>query len=94
MVWVRRDHACYIGPDLGVDLHDAAVAVLSLGLDAPFTLETNGHDAITARSAFAPARALHRVIAPGRILLLFIEPARRHTEFVAAAMGRFIDLTA
>src|SRR5947199_1817814 len=91
VVWILREHVCYIGPDLGVDVHDAAVAVLSIGLDAPFTLETNGHGAVTARSAFVPARALHRVIAPtGRILLLFIEPARTHTEFVGAAMGRFV----
>jgi AraC-like DNA-binding protein len=90
-VWILREHVCYIGPDLGVDVHDAAVAVLSIGLDAPVTLETNGHGAIRAHSAFVPARTLHRVIAPaGRILLLFIEPARRHTEFVGAAMRRFV----
>ena len=91
VVWILREHVCYIGPDLGVDVHGAAVAVLSIGLDAPFTLETNGHGAIAARSAFVPARTLHRVIAPaGRIVLLFIEPARSHTEFVAAAMRRFV----
>ena len=91
VVWILREHVCYVGPDLGVDVHGAAVAVLSIGLDAPLTLETNGHGAITARSAYVPARTLHRVIAPeGRIVLLFIEPARRHTEFVAAAMWRFI----
>ena len=91
VVWILREHVCYIGPDLGVDVHDAAVAVLSIGLDAPLTLETSGHGAIAARSAFVPARTLHRVIAPvGRIVLLFLEPARRHTEFVGAAMRRFV----
>ena len=77
VVWIRHDHVCYIGPDLGVDMHSAAVAVLSIGLDAPLTLETSGQGAITARSVYAPARAPHRVIAPeGRILLFFVEPAR------------------
>jgi AraC-like DNA-binding protein len=90
-VWILREHVCYIGPDLGVDVHSAAVAVLSIGLDASLTLETEGHGAITTRSAYVPARTLHRVIAPeGRILLLFIEPARKQTELVAAAMRRFI----
>lgn len=91
MVWIRRDHVCYIGPDLGVDMHSAAVAVLSIGLDAPLTLETSGQGTIAARSVFAPARTPHRVIGPeGRLLLFFVEPARRQTEFVAAAMQRFI----
>jgi AraC-like DNA-binding protein len=72
-------------------MHEAAVAVLTIGLDAPLTLETNGHGAITARSAYVPARTLHRVIAPeGRIVLMFIEPARKHIEFVGAAMRRFV----
>jgi AraC-like DNA-binding protein len=90
VVWILREHVCYIGPDLGVDMHDAAVTVLSIGLDDRLTLETNGHGTITARSALVPARVLHRVIAPaGQILLLFIEPARSHTEFVGAAMRRY-----
>jgi len=91
VVWIRRDHVCYIGPDLGVDMHSAAVAVLSIGLDAPLTLETSGQGMITARSVYAPPRTQHRVIAPeGRILLFFVEPARNQTEFVAAAMRSFI----
>jgi len=90
-VWIRRDHVCYIGPDLGVTMHQAAVAVLSIGLDGPLTLETSGHGELTARSAYVRARTSHRVIAPeGRIVLLFVEPSRTQTEFVAAAMRRFV----
>jgi AraC-like DNA-binding protein len=90
-VWIRRDHVCYIGPDLRVDMHDAAVAVLSLGLDVPMRLETRGHGEFTVRSAYVRARTPHRVIAPeGRIVLLFIEPSREQTEFVATAMRRFV----
>jgi AraC-like DNA-binding protein len=90
-VWIRRDHVCYIGPDLGVDMHATAVAVLSIGLDAPFTLETSGHGELKVRSAFVRARTPHRVIDPeGRIVLLFVEPSHTQTEFVAAGMRRFI----
>jgi AraC-like DNA-binding protein len=91
VVWIRGGLACYIGPDLGVDMHRAAVAVLSVGLDTAVTLETSGHGAITTRSTYVPARTFHRVIAPqSRILLLFIEPSRRNSEFVAAGMRRFV----
>jgi AraC-like DNA-binding protein len=90
-VWIRRDHVCYIGPDLGVDMHEAAVAVLSIGIDGPLRLETDGHGEFAVRSAFVRARTSHRVIAPeGRIALLFIEPSRTQTEFVAAAMRCFV----
>jgi AraC-like DNA-binding protein len=90
-VWIRRDHVCYIGPDLGVTMHEAAVAVLSIGLDVPLRLETNGYGELTVRSAHVRARTSHRVSAPeGRIALLFIEPSRMQTEYVAAAMRRFI----
>jgi AraC-like DNA-binding protein len=74
VAWIRPGQAGYIGPDLGVDLHSASVGVLTVGLDAPFVVETPEHGAIRTRSVYAPARAQHRVIAPeGRILLLFTE---------------------
>ena len=74
VAWIRPGQAGYIGPDLGVDLHAASVGVLTVGLDAPFIVETPQHGAITARSFYAPARAPHRVVAPeGRILLLFTD---------------------
>lgn len=72
VAWIRPGQAGYIGPDLGVDLHAASVGVLTVGLDAPFVVETPQHGAVRARSFYAPARVQHRVIAPeGRILLLF-----------------------
>jgi AraC-like DNA-binding protein len=72
VAWILPGQAGYIGPDLGVDLHAASVGVLTVGLDAPFVVETAHHGAIRTRSVYAPARAQHRVIAPeGRILLLF-----------------------
>lgn len=87
MAWIRPGQLGYIGPDLGVDLHATPVAVLSIGLDAPFTLETAGHGATTVRSAYAPARTTHRVVAPeGRILLLLIDPAGTPAGRLAAAV--------
>ncbi|MGY1945989.1 helix-turn-helix domain-containing protein [Nocardia asiatica] len=76
MVWLRPGHAGYIGPELGVDLHSVSVAVLSVGLEGPFVLQTAAHGEVGTGSAFAPARAAHRVVAPERwILLLFVDPA-------------------
>jgi AraC-like DNA-binding protein len=90
VAWIRPGKVGYIGPDLGVDLHATSVAVLSVGLDAPFTLETAGHGATTARSAYAPARTTHRVVArEGRILLLLIDPAGPPAVRVAAALQRY-----
>jgi AraC-like DNA-binding protein len=76
VAWVRPGRVGYVGPDLGVRTHAPAVAVLTVGLDAPFVLETPDRGPVVARSAFAPARQPHRVIAPeGRILLLFLDSA-------------------
>jgi AraC-like DNA-binding protein len=89
VAWIRPGQVGYIGPDLGVGLHAASVAVLSVGLDAPFTLEVAGHGATIVRSAYAPARTPHRVVAPeGRILLLFIDPVGVPAVHAAAAMQR------
>lgn len=75
-MWIRPGHVGYIGPELGVDPHSTSVAVLSVGLDGPFVLETATHGEIRTGSSFAPARAVHRVNAPGGwILLLFVDVA-------------------
>lgn len=81
VAWIRPGQAGYIGPDLGVDLHAASVGVLTVGLDAPFVVETPQHGAVRARSFYAPARVRHRVIAPeGRILLLFTHSVLRRLD--------------
>lgn len=75
-MWIRPGHVGYIGPELGVDPHSTSVAVLSVGLDGPFVLETATHGEIRIGSSFAPARAVHRVNVPGGwILLLFVDIA-------------------
>ncbi|MGV9413155.1 helix-turn-helix domain-containing protein [Nocardia sp. NPDC003693] len=89
-MWIRPGHAGYIGPELGVDLHAPAVAVLSVGLDAPFELDTATHAPITTRSCFAPAHTPHRVTVPGGwILLLFVDPASTRASAIAGAMTAF-----
>jgi AraC-like DNA-binding protein len=91
VAWIRPGQAGYIGPDLGVDLHAASVGVLTVGLDAPFVVETPEHGPITTRSVYAPARAPHRVIAPaGRILLLFTDSAACSDEAAPATMRRLV----
>lgn len=91
VAWLGAGQAGYVGPDLGVDLHAASVDVLTVGLDAPFVVETPDHGAIRARSFYAPARAQHRVVAPeGRVLLLFTDSSawcldeRLERELIAA----------
>lgn len=92
VAWIMRDHTGYIGPDLGVGLHGCSVGVLTVGLDAPITLETPSHRKITARSFYAPARAAHRVVASegGRILLLFAGSAGAPADRMDAAMQRHV----
>jgi AraC-like DNA-binding protein len=87
VVWLRPGHVGYIGPELGVDPHSTSVAVLSVGLDGPFVLETAAHGEICTGSSFAPARAVHRVNAPGRwILLLFVDFASAPAIAIAQEM--------
>lgn len=88
LVWVRPGHVGYIGPELGVDLHSPSVAVLSVGLDEPFVLETAAHGDIRTGSSFAPARAVHRVVAPEKwILLLFVDPTGTPATGIAEEMA-------
>jgi AraC-like DNA-binding protein len=74
VLWIRSRHAGYVGPELDVGLHETPIACLGLGLDGPFVFETAEHGEITARSAFAPARVLHRIVTDGWIILIFAEP--------------------
>lgn len=84
---MRPGHIGYIGPELGVDPHSPSVAVLSVGVEQPFVLETAAHGDIHTSSAFSPARAVHRVVSPeARILLLFIDPAGAPAAGVAQEM--------
>ncbi|MFE7800808.1 helix-turn-helix domain-containing protein [Nocardia sp. NPDC057440] len=94
VVWMRTGHTGYLGPELGVDPHSPSVAVLSVGLEGPFVLETAAHGDIRTGSSFAPARAVHRVVAPEAwILLLFVDtagaPATGIAEEMTATVGPY-----
>jgi AraC-like DNA-binding protein len=54
VAWIRPGQLGYIGPDLEVDLHATPVAVLSIGLDAPFTLMTARHGATQCAARTRP----------------------------------------
>lgn len=93
-MWIRADHAGYLGPNIPVLDHAAAVDVLYIAVDGPLRLESPGLGALALRSVYAPARVLHRVLAPeGRVLLLFADPAGQAASGLGAAMrdrvGRF-----
>lgn len=91
LVWIRPGHAGYLGPELGVDPHSSSVAVLSVGVDGPFVLDTATHGEIRTRSALAPARAVHRVNARDeRILLLFVDIVGSPAEAIAAQMTSIV----
>lgn len=87
LVWIRPGHAGYLGHELGVDPHSTSVAVLSVGLTGPFVLETATHGEIRARSALAPARAVHRVNSrDDPILLMFVDIIDSPAAAIAAEM--------
>ncbi|PXX61752.1 AraC family transcriptional regulator [Nocardia tenerifensis] len=93
-MWIRPDHAGYLGPNIPVVDHAAAVDVLNIAVDAPLIFESPGLGTRRVRSVYAPARVPHRVLAPeGRVLLLFADPAGHSASSMGAAMdetvGRF-----
>ncbi|WP_280303275.1 AraC family transcriptional regulator [Nocardia neocaledoniensis] len=63
------------------------MAVLSVGLNGPFVLETATHGEIHARTALAPARAVHRVNSrDDPILLMFVDIVDSPAVAIAAEM--------
>ncbi|WP_327141240.1 helix-turn-helix domain-containing protein [Nocardia sp. NBC_01327] len=74
VLWMRPRHVGYLGPDLGVGMHDTAIACLGLALDGPFTVDTAEYGTLVTSSVFVPARVRHRIVSQGRIALLFAEP--------------------
>ncbi|AHH18238.1 putative transcriptional regulator [Nocardia nova SH22a] len=87
MAWVRPGHVGYVGPDLGVEPHSPAVAMLSVGLHGPLLVHTGAHGRIRTGSSFAPARTTQRLVAiEGWILALFVEPAGAPATAIADEM--------
>ncbi|MEV2275047.1 AraC family transcriptional regulator [Nocardiopsis sp. NPDC049922] len=88
VLWVRPGHVGYLGPELDVGPHSTPVACLGLGLDGPFRLETADHGEHRARSMFAMARARHRIVTDGWILLLYAEPGGAASKALLDGMTR------
>lgn len=90
-MWIRPDHAGYLGPNVRVEHHTAAVDVLNVGVDGPLIFESPDIGRARLRSVYAPARVPHRVLAPeGRVLLLFADPAGRTASGMAGSMRGFV----
>ncbi|MBF6171007.1 helix-turn-helix transcriptional regulator [Nocardia blacklockiae] len=94
VVWLRPGHAGYLGPNIRVEHHTAAVDVLNVGVDGPLLFDAPDLAPVRLRSVFAPARVPHRVLIPeGRVLLLFADPggpvASGTADAMAGRLGRF-----
>ena len=77
-IWMRGARAAYLGPGLDLAPHRNAVAVIALGLEAPFDLalsEENGAEpgSRTLRSAVIPAGVLHHLRARGPMAFLYLD---------------------
>ncbi|MEV6322266.1 AraC family transcriptional regulator [Nocardia sp. NPDC051787] len=73
-LWLWAGQAIYRGPSLRLDAHSTAVDCLAVGVDAPFTLESDGV-ASTVRSALIPPRRVHRVVAGGdHMMFCYLDP--------------------
>jgi AraC-like DNA-binding protein len=72
--WGAR--ALFIGPALGLSPHRNAVAVVAVGLDAPFELSWNEHDYRRCRSALIPPNTLqHFRETSGEMGFLYVDAA-------------------
>lgn len=77
-IWLRGARAAYLGPGLDLAPHRNAVAVIALGLEAPFDLalsEGKGADPAsrTLRSAVIPPGVLHHLRARGPMAFLYLD---------------------
>ncbi|MEV0368420.1 AraC family transcriptional regulator [Streptomyces sp. NPDC050636] len=85
-LWPGR--AVYSGPSLELDLHSGSVAVLAIGTDKEFTLETADGTRRTARGALIRARVPHRIEAHGGwMTFCYFEPGSAAERACVAALG-------
>jgi len=74
-IWLWPGQAAYLGPSLNLAPHAGSVHCFALGVDAPFTLHTKDLGERRVRSALLPARTRHHLIADGRMLFFYLDPA-------------------
>ncbi|KZB88365.1 hypothetical protein AVL48_20695 [Amycolatopsis regifaucium] len=74
-MWLALGHAFYLGPLLRLGPHSSAIACLGVGLDAPFTVRTDGIPDLTARSFLFRARVRYEIRdGAGRMLFCYFDP--------------------
>lgn len=97
-LWFMGARALYVGPSFGLAAHRNAVAVLCVGVHAPFGVARDPHDeragSVECRSAFIPPATWHRlVLPPGPMAFLYLDPWSADVQAVRDAMrddrGRF-----
>lgn len=86
-LWLWAGQAIYRGPSLRLDAHSTAVDCLTIGVDAPFTLESD-RTARSVRSALIPPRTVHRVVADGdSMMFCYLDPGSRRARACRAQMA-------
>lgn len=87
--WGAR--ALFIGPAFGLSPHRNAVAVVAVGLQAPFELSSNTHDYRRCRSALIPPNTLQHLRATGGAMaFLYVDAVSNdyaHLRSLAATNG-------
>lgn len=88
-LWAWGARVLYVGPALSLTAHRNAVAVLAIGLDAPFEVaETPGDPASRWRACrtllIAPDALHHLRSAGGRMAFLYVDPLSRDLEILQA----------
>jgi len=82
--WGAR--ALFIGPALGLSPHRNAVAVVAVGLEAPFALSWNTHDYRRCRSALIPPNTLqHFRETSGDLGFLYVDASSNDYEQLRAS---------
>jgi len=85
--WGAR--ALFIGPALGLSPHRNAVAVVAVGLDAPFTVSWNTRDYRSCRSALIPPSTLqHFQETSGEMGFLYVDAASNDYAQLRASATR------
>ncbi|MEV0248393.1 helix-turn-helix domain-containing protein [Nocardia sp. NPDC050712] len=75
VVWLRMGHVVSLGPSMELDTHSSALACLGVGVQGPFTVRSDGHPDVTARSFLFRARKPHNIVrSAGRLLFCYFDP--------------------
>ncbi|WP_067474228.1 helix-turn-helix transcriptional regulator [Actinomadura hibisca] len=90
-VWLRLGHAVYLGPALNLGPHSTAIACLGVGLDAPFTVRSDGGPDLTVRSFLFRARVRHQIRdSTGRMLYCYFDPTSTRMSRCLGGMQRVV----